>query len=51
MNGLLRQTITSMIESDEEVATLAAVQKDHIAQGAIELGSSRKAVNAYLDNI
>jgi len=46
----LRQTITAIIDSDKEVVMLAAAQKDILAQEARDLGSSRKAVNAYLDN-
>lgn len=46
-----RQTIVAIIESDKEVAMLAELQKGELAQEAGDLGSSRKAVNAYLDNL
>lgn len=46
---LWRQTIISVINSDKEVVMLAGLQKERVAQGASDLESSRKAVNAYLD--
>lgn len=49
--ALWRTAIISMIESDREITVLAEALKHNIAQGMSEMGSSRKAVNAYLDNL
>lgn len=46
-----RQKIIAIIDSDQEVEKLAESQKQTIAEEAIGLDSSRKAVNAYLDNV
>lgn len=46
-----RQTIVAVIDSDQEVERLAESQKRGIVQETSDLGSSRKAVNAYLNNV
>lgn len=48
---LWRDTIRSIIDADKEVELLAEASKKELAQEMSELGSSRKAVNAYLDNL
>lgn len=48
---LWRQAILSIIESDKEVTLLAETEKRQLAEGLSEIGSSRKAVNSYLDNL
>ena len=51
ISDFLHQAITSIIASDKEVAMLAVAHKDVLSQEVRDLGSSRKAVNAYLDNL
>ncbi len=51
MTDLYRQTIIAIIDLGQEVKRLAESQKMVVIEEASGLDSSRKAVNAYLENI
>ncbi len=51
ISNFFRETATFIINSDQEIERLAELHKMNIIQEYNDLDTSRKAVNAYLDNV
>ncbi len=51
ISNFFRETATFIINSDQDIARLAELHKMNIVQEFNDLDTSRKAVNAYLDNV